>query len=264
MPALWTEDCTLNVVVEGAGEPVTVFAHGLTNNAEELAIFTPLLTGTKVRFDFRGHGQSESPPEGSYRFADFARDLRAVSDAYGATQAVGTSLGAGALGHLLAEDPDRYDRLVFLLPAGLDKPFTERDKYLQLADLLETLPLEEAVARILADPERKKTYDSAKWIEEYERASLMRMNAVGVPRAIRDVTLDWPLQDRELLAKVDAPTLVIARDGDPVHPLEVATELQRIMPNAELISFPDGPSMFLAIPSLVPRIAAFLAGARPA
>ena len=50
-----------------------------------------------MRFCFRGHGHSSSPQTG-YRFADFARDVRAVADAYDATMAVGTSLGAGAIG----------------------------------------------------------------------------------------------------------------------------------------------------------------------
>ena len=32
----------LHVEVEGDGEPVTVFAHGLTNSCMELAAFTPM------------------------------------------------------------------------------------------------------------------------------------------------------------------------------------------------------------------------------
>ena len=258
MPELWTQDCTLNVEVEGDGEPVTVFAHGLTNNAAELAPFTHFLPGTKVRFDFRGHGRSGVPPDGSYRFADFARDLRAVSDAHGATRCVGTSLGAGALCHLLVDEPDRYDRLVFLFPAGLDRPFRHRERYLAIADTLERYPREEAVRRILSDPERLASYVNAPWLQEYDRLNIESLNTVGVARAIREVTLDWPLRDRELLAKVDAPALVIARDGDPVHGMAVATEIVRIMPNAELIAYPDPEAMFADIANVVARVVEFL------
>jgi pimeloyl-ACP methyl ester carboxylesterase len=260
MPELWTDDCTLNVVVEGSGEPVTVFAHGLTNNAEELAIFTPMLSGTKVRFDFRGHGLSESPAEGAYRFADFSRDLRAVSDAYGATRAVGTSLGAGTLLRLMVEDPDRYDRVVFVLPAGLDRPFQHRDRYLPMAEALESSPLDEAIEVILSDPERTAGYVGAPWLETYDRMNFERINAVGVARAIREVTLDWPVPDRELLRDLDTPALIVCRGGDPVHPMAVGEVMAELLPNAELIAYPDGVSMFLDIPNLVPRVAAFLAG----
>src|SRR5713101_70800 len=127
MPEVVTEDATLHVEVDGDGEPVTVLAHGLTNSCRELAVLTALVPGTKVRFCFRGHGHSSSPERG-YRFADFAGDLAAVADAYGATVAIGTSLGAGAIAHLVAGRPDRFDKLVFLLPAGLDVPFEYKDR----------------------------------------------------------------------------------------------------------------------------------------
>ncbi|MCA1727026.1 MAG: alpha/beta hydrolase [Actinobacteria bacterium] len=259
VPELWTADCTLNLEVEGSGEPVTVFAHGLTNNADELALFTPMLSGTKVRFDFRGHGRSESPPPGSYRFADFARDLRAVSDAYGATRCVGTSLGAGTLLHLMVEEPGRYDRVVFLLPAGLDGPFRHRERYLPMAEALETKPLEEAIEAILADPERRAAYDTAPWLEAHDRANFSGVNREGVPRAIREVTLDWPVEDRELLRGLDTPALIIARGGDEIHALAVGEIMRDLLPNAELIAYPDGTAMFLDVPNLVPRVAEFLA-----
>jgi len=259
MPELWTQDVTLNVEVEGEGEPVTVFAHGLTNNAEELALFTPSLGGTRVRFDFRGHGKSDSPPEGSYRFTDFARDLRAVSDAHGATRCVGTSLGAGTLLHLMVDEPDRFDRVVFLLPAGLDRPFQHRERYLPMADALESLPLDRAIDDILADEVRRAAYLAAPWLEAYDRANFERINPVGVPRAIREVTLDWPVQDRELLRTLHAPAMVIGRGGDEVHSLAVAETMADLLPDAELIAYPDGASMFLDIPNLLPRVASFLA-----
>src|SRR5439155_18109898 len=96
----------------------------------------PVVPGTKVRFCFRGHGHSSSPATG-YRFADFARDVDAVADAYGAQVAVGTSLGAGAIAHVVAEAPDRFRKLIFLLPAGLDLPFQYRDRMLRTAGLVE-------------------------------------------------------------------------------------------------------------------------------
>src|SRR4026207_76189 len=95
MPEVRNGDVTLHVEVDGAGEPVTVLAHGLTNSCRELAPFTPSLTGTAVRFCFRGHGHSSAPERG-YRFEDLASDLDAVARAYRARHAGGTSLGARA------------------------------------------------------------------------------------------------------------------------------------------------------------------------
>src|SRR5512132_2421811 len=168
MPQVTTEDATLFVEVDGAGEPVTVVAHGLTNNRNELAALTPLVPGTKVRFDFRGHGRS-SAPETGYAFADFARDLEAVSDHVGATRAVGTSLGAGAIASLLTRRPERFERMVWLLPAALDLPFAFRDRYEELAAMLEGTSPEEAVEALLADPERAARYVQAPWQFDLDR-----------------------------------------------------------------------------------------------
>ena len=125
---------------------MTVLAHGLTNNRNELAAFTPFVPGTKVRFDFRGHGRSGAPPP-ALRFADFARDVDAVASHVGATVAVGTSLGAGAIGNLVCRVPDRFERMVWLLPAGLDVPFPLAGRYRELARSVDGLTPEEMLER---------------------------------------------------------------------------------------------------------------------
>jgi len=96
VPEVVNGDVTLHVEVDGDGEPVTVFAHGLTNSCRELAPFTPSLTGTAVRFCFRGHGHSSAPPPDRYRFADLASDLDAVAGALGARPAGGAAKGGRA------------------------------------------------------------------------------------------------------------------------------------------------------------------------
>lgn len=257
MPQLVTEDVTLHVDVDGDGLPVSVLAHGLMNSCRELAALTPLVPGTKVRFCFRGHGHSSSPRRG-YRFADFARDVAAVADAYEATIAFGTSLGAGAIGYLLTMEPDRFDKLIFLLPAGLDQPFQYKQRMLHTAGLVDGKSVEEAIEAITADPGRAQTYLDFPWLRDFDRQMLRELNPVGVPRAIREVIEDWPLEDREQMRKVTAPTLLICREGDNIHPAEVGRILAGIMPNAELVMFGDGAEMYEAIPEIVAKVRDFI------
>jgi pimeloyl-ACP methyl ester carboxylesterase len=257
MPELVTEDVTLHVEVDGGGAPVSVLAHGLMNSCRELAALTPLVPGTKVRFCFRGHGHSSSPERG-YRFADFARDVSAVADAYGATIAFGTSLGAGAIGHLLTTQPDRFDKLIFLLPAGLDQPFRYKQKMLHTAGLMDGKSVEDAIEAITSDPGRAVSYLDYPWLRDVDRQMLQELNTVGVPRAIREVIEDWPLQDRQQMRKVTAPTLLICREGDDIHPAEVGRILAEVMPNADLLLFRDGAEMYQAIPQIVARVRDFL------
>ncbi len=258
MPELPTDDATIHYEIDGDGEPVTVVAHGLTNNRNELAALTPFVPGTKVRFDFRGHGRS-SAPESGYAFADFARDLEAVADAVSATRAVGTSLGAGAIASLLARRPDRFERMVWLLPAALDVPFAFGDRYEALAATLDGRTGEEAVEAVLSDPKRAAEYLQAPWRFELDRLMWEHDHPDGVARAIRGAIADWPVGDRNDLRAVAAPVMLICVEGDPIHPAELGEILLDLLPNATLETFPDVTAMFEAIPALVQRVASFLA-----
>jgi 3-oxoadipate enol-lactonase len=251
----------LHVEVDGSGDPVTVLAHGLTNSCMELSAFTPLAPGTKVRFCFRGHGHSGTPEPGHYRFADFASDVETVASVYGATRAVGTSLGQGAITRLLATAPDRFERIVFVLPAALDRPLSADalEGFDRTATLLETLPADEAVARIVDDSGRAEAYAEQPWLRDVDMLLWQDLQPVGVARALREVTRDVAIEDRELLRHVDAPAIVIAREGDPIHPAGLARVLVDLLPNAELIMLGSEAELYASIPMLVERVASFLA-----
>ena len=260
MPVVVAPDgIRLHVEVDGEGDPVSVFAHGLTNSCMELAAFTPFAAGTKVRFCFRGHGHSQVAPADRYRFADYAGDLRAVAETFAATRAVGTSLGAGAVTRLLAEDPDRFERLVFLLPAALDDPVVGHPLSLRTAELLETLPKDEAIARALAESGREAAYARAPGLREFDMLLWRDLDPVGVARAIRGLIGEVAIEDRDQLRKVSAPALVIGRRGDSLHPIEVAVAIADLLPNGELIELGSEQELFDSIPMLVDRVARFLA-----
>ena len=236
-----------------------MFAHGLTNSCRELAAFTPMAPGTKVRFCFRGHGHSSMPETGHYHFADFARDVDAVAEAYDATCAFGTSLGAGAITHLIGERPDRFERIVFLLPAALDVSPVDHASFDRTADLLERLPKDEAIEAILNDSGRAAAYEVQPALRDFDMLLWQDMNPVGVARAVREVVRDVAIDDRAMLRKVTAPTLVISREGDAVHPAEVGRIIAAEMPNAELIMLKSEEELLDSIPMLIQRVAAFLA-----
>jgi pimeloyl-ACP methyl ester carboxylesterase len=255
-------DVRLHVEVDGAGDPVTVLAHGLTNSCRELSAFTPMVGGTKIRFCFRGHGHSSAPASG-YRFADFASDLDAVARAYHATRVVGTSLGAGAILHLLEDDPDRFERLLLLLPAGLDVPFMHAEGFLATAARLETMEKDDAIDAILSDPARVQAYLRQPWLRDVDLALWSEVNPQGVARAIREVVRDHPMRDRANLRRVRAPAMIICREGDWIHPAELGRVLADLLPNAELVVFADEAEMIAAVPSLLSRVSEFLVGPAP-
>lgn len=223
----------LEQLVTGAGDPVTVFAHGLGNGIATTRPFGSGVTGRKLFFQFRGHGRSDAPP-GPWSYADLARDLRAVADLGGATRAFGASLGAGALCRLLAESPQRFERLVFFLPAVLDQPRGEVARE-RLAALLDAVDGGDAAAvadvvQVELPPAVRNT--PAGWA--YLRQRLDQLLRDGLAPGLASLPDSVPLRDAAALAAVTAPALVIGCAGDDLHPVEVAERLASALPRATL------------------------------
>ncbi|MGH2793680.1 MAG: alpha/beta fold hydrolase [Actinomycetota bacterium] len=263
MPLIDGPDCRLWVDVHGEGEPVTLVAHGITSSSEEIAAFVWQTPGTRILFDFRGHGRSESPPEAAgYDTAAMRRDLEFVADRYDATQALGVSMGSSATLHLLADSPDRFDRLLFFIPSRIDQN-TEVSKhtYPALAHMLETMPLEEVADTVVNAPESQPLIERRPAWRELMRARILRMNATGVPRALRAFATGLPpCSDATVLKRVLAPTLILAHEDDPIHPSAVARRLGELLPNAEVRIWDKPLEMLDDFSGFTKTVAGFLGG----
>ncbi|RIV37208.1 alpha/beta fold hydrolase [Micromonospora radicis] len=249
----------LERLVTGTGDPVTVFAHGLGNGIATTRPFGSGVDGRKVFFQFRGHGRSAAP-DGRWSYLDLARDLRAVADLSGATRAFGASLGAGALCRLLVESPERFERLVFFLPAALDQP---RGPVAQ-ARLTELLTAVEsgdaaAVAEVVSvelPPAVRNT--PAGWA--YLRQRLDHLLRDGLAAGLADLPGQAPVPDAGRLAAVTAPALVIACEGDDLHPVSVAEQLAAALPGATLHRYARPGVLWTERADLRGRISEFLNG----
>jgi pimeloyl-ACP methyl ester carboxylesterase len=220
----------------GSGAPVTVFAHGLGGSSAESRPLALRAPGTRVLLTFRAHGGSDAI-EGGWTYDDLATDLLAVADAVGATGAAGLSLGAGALLRLLSQQPDRFARLAFVLPAALDQGRDDlaTARLLRLADAV--IAGDEAhVVRLLLEevPEQVRDRNGVGVLVD-RRARQLLGAAPPYPRGS-----DAPLRDLHVLQAVSAPALVIGQRDDPLHPSSVAERLAAALPDAELLVLDPG------------------------
>ena len=240
--------------VLGAGAPVTVFAHGLGGSAAETRPLAARVAGTRVLLDFRGHGAS-GPLPGGWDYGLLADDLDAVATATGATQAVGLSVGAGALLRLLSREPDRFARLAMVMPAALDD---ERDdgatlSIRRLGGAIDARDAAGVAALLLAElpPEVRE--------RRAVRLLLARRAAALVERpAPRPRRTDRPVQDRAVLSAVTAPALVVAQDDDPLHALDLAVQLAAALPHSALLALPAGGVFWTAAAQAADALAAHL------
>ena len=249
----------LELFATGAPDPVTVFAHGLSQGIGETRPLGSGVQGRKVFMHFRGHGRSGAPP-GPWTYLDLARDLRAVADLSGATRALGVSLGAGALVRLLADNPTRFERVVIFLPAALTAPSPdagERFEALLAAaeeqdpgGLAEVISLE-VPAQVRATP--------AGWA--YLRQRVEQIVHFGLAAQLASLAEEAPLPSSSAvgaLSSVTAEALVVGCHGDEVHPASVAEELAAALPRAELQLYDKPHVMWNERADVRTRIADFL------
>jgi 3-oxoadipate enol-lactonase len=223
----------LERLVTGAGQPITVFAHGLGHGIAETRPLGSAVLGKRVFFQFRGHGESGAPA-GDWDYGDLARDLRAIADMTASTQALGVSLGAGALCRLLAETPDRFTKAVFFLPAVLDQPRPDAARR-RLTGLLEAISsgdLPTVANAVVEEIPQSARNGAAGWA--YVRQRLNTLMNTGLSNGLLTLPDQVAVPNARLLRDVTAQCLVIGCVSDELHPASVAEELAAVLPNAKL------------------------------
>lgn len=247
----------LEYFIAGDGEPTTIFAHGLAGGIPDTRPLGSGVAGRRVFFQFRGHGRSDPPADG-IGYADLAADLRGVADEFAGSRAVGVSLGAGALCRLLAQTPDRFERLVFFLPAVLDEPRPPAAMSRARA-LLEAVEADDApaAASLLAAEIPAGLRDRpAAW--RYVRERLDALLRDGLAPGLVTLTEQSALPDRGVLASVKAPALVLGCRGDVAHPPALAEQLADVLPNATLHIYAQPSVLWTNRGDLRSRVSEFL------
>lgn len=220
----------------GSGPPV-VRLHGLTGSRaadDATGAFDPgplRRAGRRVvRYDARGHGRSGGEKvEGDYAWPNLARDLLSLLDVLGVhdtISGVGSSMGTATLLHAVTSAPDRFDRLVLTCPptawaaraaqAGVYRAgalFVERNGKEAFLRGVRAQPRPPALAEAPAGP---VDIDEALLPTVLRGAAASDLPAPGAVAAIR------------------TPTLILAWDGDPGHPVATAERLRDLIPGSAL------------------------------
>jgi 3-oxoadipate enol-lactonase len=220
MPAIDADGCPLWVEVEGPPHaPVLMLSNSLGTDlhmwdaqAERFAQSFRL-----VRYDQRGHGRS-GVPAGPCSMERLARDALAIADALrlGRFHWCGLSMGAMTGMWLAANAPERIDRLVL---ANTSSHFPDPNIWNEGIKAIRARGLAPLADRIMAlwfSPQFRARAPEA---IAAMRAMLLATPAEGYAAcgaAIRD------MDHRDLLARIGAPTLVIAGRHDQATPLAAA------------------------------------------
>lgn len=228
----------LEIVRAGSGDPVTVFAHGLGASIPSTRPYASGVPGTRVFLHFRSHGRSH-PETTGWDYKHLATELLAVVDDVGARQALGVSMGAGAILRVLQDDPHRFDRAVLVIPAVIDSPRNSAGlvRYAHMAEASARGDAEAIHAQLERELPATVRGDPAAqaWLDQQTEVFL----GPGMAEALRDLPTAVPVPDITALEQLTLPVLVLAQEGDEVHPVESARRLCEHLPNARLEVFDE-------------------------
>jgi pimeloyl-ACP methyl ester carboxylesterase len=231
---------------EAAGEgPPLVLLHGLSATRRNVVQGSTHLVRRGYRlvaYDARGHGASDPAPR--YEYSDLVGDLEAVLAHFDLERAplIGSSMGATTAMAFALEHPERVPALVQITPAYAGDARAGKEDWERLAAELERGDLD-AFARVAqpdGGPER--------WREVAREASRQRMerheHPEAVAQALREVPHSIAWKGLEPLESLELPVLVVGSrdDADSMHPLAVAEEYARRLPQAELVVEDEGQS----------------------
>lgn len=227
--------------IAGEGRDL-VLIHGLTATRRNVVQGSKLLARKGFRliaYDARGHGESEPAPErGAYEYTDLVADLGEVLRSLGVQRPVlvGSSMGAATAMAFALADPGAVSGLVQITPAYTGRPRTEELEYWDsLAETLVSGDVGAFVDRSGAGELPERFREPARLATRQRIERHRHLDAVA--DALRVVPRSEAFDGLAALEALDVPVLVVgSRDeADPAHPLAVAQEYARRLPDARLV-----------------------------
>lgn len=202
-----------------------------------------------IGYDARGHGESSPAPDAAaYEYAALVEDLERVIGELGLGDPlvlVGSSMGAATAMAFALARPDRVAGLVQITPAYDGRPRRDPE------ELASWDRMAAAVRAGDVDGFVQATGDGQlpdRWRESARTATRQRIAQHRHPEAVADALRVVPRSAAwdgiEALESLEVPVLVVgSRDEvDPMHPLDVAREYERRLPDARLVVEQEGES----------------------
>ena len=226
----------------GAGFRPLVVLHGLTATRRYVLQGSRLLAREGYRvvaYDARAHGESDPAGEpAAYEYSDLAADVLGVLDEREIERAVliGHSMGAHTAVRVALEAPERVAGIVQITPAYTGSPYGD-DAALAYWDRLAAGLEADGVDGFMgafeapADPRWRDA------VLTFTRQRIERhRHPEALAKAVRIVPRSEAFDGLGRLGEIEVPALVVgSRDeSDPTHPLAVAEEYARRLPQSEL------------------------------
>ncbi|WP_077602155.1 alpha/beta fold hydrolase [Oceanobacillus sojae] len=215
-----------------------IFLHGLggdVNQTQDILNEIPHIR--RITIDFRGHGKTIHFGETSkLSFHQFADDVKALIDFLEIDRFIigGISTGAGVALNFALRYPKGIQKLVFSRPAWEDQPQPEiiKEAFRTIYQILN----DDAVSDNKGTFKQTVIYQKMNGISSYAGKTLLGQFdypfAKETSPKLICIPSDCPNSSKNVWKSISVPTLILASEKDPLHPLEFAETLHAGIPDS--------------------------------
>jgi pimeloyl-ACP methyl ester carboxylesterase len=260
MPSFRHAGHRLAYTIHGDGPRTCVLVHGLLLSQrmhEPLAQALAERGNRVVTLDLLGHGRSDRPRDMTqYSMSFFGEQMIALLDHLEVEQAVlaGTSLGANSTLEAAAFAPERVRGMVVEMPV-LDNALL--GVAIAFTPLLIALTFGEPVMKLVARGARLLPTGRGPWLLDIGLDTI-RQDPGPSAAVLQGLFFGRTAPHKALRRTLQAPTLVIGHQRDPVHPFSDSGALVRELPNATLVEADSILELRMSPARLTGEIADFL------
>jgi pimeloyl-ACP methyl ester carboxylesterase len=207
--------------VHGSSEPL-ILLHGFSGSSQDWSVLTADWSKNfqLIVPDMRGHGRSSNPSK-IFRHQDAASDILALLDhlGIGSFKGLGVSGGGNVLLHLATRQPQRVQAMV-LVSATSYFPAQAR-----------------AIMRQYADSLTEQDFETMRRRHPGGEAQIKALlsSTVSFADSYDDMNFTPPH-----LSTIQARTLIVQGDRDPLYPVEISVEMAKAIPRSNLWIVPNG------------------------
>jgi pimeloyl-ACP methyl ester carboxylesterase len=255
----------VNVQISGAGDAL-IWSHGLMSSIvceDCMGLFEwqdfPRQKRL-IRYDARGHGRSEATfKRNDYLWRNLASDLISIADEVGVERFVagGQSMGCATSLYAGLLRPERIEKLILVNPPTCWEARESQASFYKKMAMIGGVLGGKTLAKVMGnhldrllpgwlieakEEQVRAIFEGLKPLQRRTLYALFRGAAIT------------NLPPKKELSKLQIPALILAWTDDPTHPVEVAEEMSRILPQSELV-VAKGYDDFVQWPRLVREFA---------
>jgi len=229
--------------ISGSGQPL-IWLHGMLNSVESDSIYSLVdFENLAQQVQLIRYNACDKSITGDYSWSGLVTELNEIIDSLDAEKVIlgGVSMGSGTALYTAIRHPEKVKALILVTPPpAWEVRVAVQKTYERIALKARPDHLPDFLKRLILLNQDPPEFFEQQFPETRQKLLELRMSfdpAYYYSIYHGGAISDFP--ERKELSKLKVPTLIVGDPNDPGHPIEVAREMNSLIPDSELFLVSD-------------------------